>query len=170
MAEQEEIRERAWDMDRDGLEPLARALEDLGYKPEEALWPAALRMSRSPQLANDMVNYVRSGQPALEEGRPKPPQLLRRLPGGYTVASMIEKFLFNPAGSFLMASELFADEEKALSILERFIEEGYWKTLPDGTKALVELPIAQEYPTCPRCGRRWARDYEKCPRCGYNNR
>jgi len=155
----------SWSMELHGLEPVVNALKALGYKPESALWPAALRMTRDPSLLSDLLEYVQAGQPPLESDKPVPPQLARVLPGGYTVASLAKDFRFEVVGAFLMASELLADKNKATALLQKFIERGYWKTMPDGTRVKVHIPAAQKYSRCPVCGKHLIKAGYGCPGC-----
>jgi len=155
----------SWSMEQHGLEPVVNALKSLGYKPESALWPAALRMTRDLNLLSDLLGYVQVGQPPLKNGETVPPQLTRILPGGYTVASLVENFKFEIVGAFLMASELLADKSKAMALLQRFIERGYWKTMSDGTRVKVVLPAAKKHPRCPECGKLFLSPGVGCPLC-----
>jgi len=158
-----------WTMEKDGLEPIVEGLRKMGYQPENALWPAALRISRAPALVDDLLSYVAMGQPPCNSNTREPAVLFRLLPGGHTVASLSEDFNFMLVGSFMMAAELVADQPRAESLLAGYIEKGYWTTLPDGKRILTEVPAAKRYPSCPRCSKRWAKEYDQCPGCGYRS-
>lgn len=131
-----------WNLDKDGLEPVVAALADLDYQPANFIWLAALRMARAPVLVDDLLAYIAVNQPPLDLAGRKPKMLFRILPGGYSVASLTAAFKFELVGSFLLGSELVADEGKALAMLERFKKKGRWKTLEDGRIALVCLSTA----------------------------
>ncbi len=149
------------------LEPIAAALAALDYAPKDMVWNAALRMFQAPELAQDMIDYVYAGMPAPDFKKQTPPSLFRPLPGNYTVAALMRDFQFEAVGAYLMGAELTYNTAEAIGILNKFIEEGFRKTLPDGTRILVTLPIAEKYPLCPNCALRWTQSYETCPRCGY---
>jgi hypothetical protein len=127
-----------WNIDRDGLEPVVAALATLNYEPANFIWLAALRMARAPLLVEDLLAYIAAGQPPLDFVGGRPAALFRLLPGGYSVAALTALFKFELVGSFLMGSELIANERKALAMLNRFKEKGRWKTLNGGAIALVE--------------------------------
>jgi len=149
---------------------IAEALRELGYSDGPMLWDAARRMAITPTLTEDMFAYIAAGKPKVKAGRPSPPMLSRRLPGNYTVASLMLDLGLSPAGAFLLGAELINNTQAALSLIEKIIEEGYWTILPDGKWALVYPPISEKYPSCPNCGRRWTKNYESCPTCGYNEK
>jgi hypothetical protein len=120
--------------------PVAGAILRLGYKPESGIWSAALRMMRTPDIANDLIAYVAAGYPADRAPEKIPPQLLRSLPHGMTVASLIRGFRFRPVGAFLIASDLVASPEPTLRLLGKFIKDGVWVTDDAGRHSLMLVP------------------------------
>lgn len=146
---------------------IVRALTALEYEPLGAIDSAASRMARAPQLVTAMLSFVMAGKPAVDYAGQRPAEVFTELPGGYSVASLVRDFGLSTVGAFLMASELVADTARAQDLLTTMIEEGFFTTTPDGLRALVHPPIAQEYPSCPNCARRSVRAYAACPRCGY---
>ena len=149
---------------------IASSLKELGYSEGPMHWDAARRMAITPALTEDMFAYIASGKPKVEVGLPRPRMLSRQLPGNHTVASLMLDLGLSPAAAFLLGAKLLNNTPDALRVIEKIIEEGYCTTLPDGRKALVHPPIAEKYPSCPNCGRRWTRKYESCPTCGYNEK
>jgi hypothetical protein len=146
---------------------IAKALSSLGYKPDELVYDATLRMARVPVLARDMVRYAATGRPPADFPAQAPPELFRALPGNHTVASLIRDFGFEPVGAFLMGAALLSDTEQSVRILHNFIRYGYWVTLPDGVRELRFPPVAGRYPSCPACGFRLLAQSEECPCCGH---
>ncbi len=147
--------------------PIVKALADLGYEPAGALWEAASRMARAPEVVWIMLNYVKAGKPSINFTTKIPNDLFIELPGGYSVASLIRDFGFATVGAFLMASELVADTHEAEEMLTTMIEEGYFMITSTGVRAFVFPPISKQYPSCPNCGCYWVRKYTECPRCKY---
>ena len=144
---------------------LKETLLRLGYRPEGLAWEAALRMARTPDLASDMILFLKAGMPQPDFDRQTPKILFRPLPRNYTVASLIRDFGFRPVGAFLMASDLIADPEKAQHLLLKFISEGYWINTPQGTHELRFPPVAARYPRCPECDAVLSAPGQKCPVC-----
>ena len=66
---------------------IVKALATLGYEPAGAIWNAASRMARAPELVQVMLDYVNI-----------------KIPGGYSVASLIRDFEFTSVGAFMMAN------------------------------------------------------------------
>ena len=44
---------------------------------------------------------------------------------------------------------------QCLDMLTLLIEEGFYRTLPNGARVHMFPPISEKYPGCPNCGRRW---------------
>ena len=145
---------------------VAKALSALGYKPENMILDATIRMARVPSLARDMISYVAAGQPAADSRAKTPAELFRPLPGNHTVGSLVQDFGFEPVGAFLMGADLVWETEASLAILATFIQQGYWVTRPDGVRELRYPPIAERYPACPDCGLRLLAPAPECPHCG----
>ena len=146
---------------------IAVALNALDYTPVSGIQNAAMRMARAPELVQVLFIYLKAGKPAINYDTSTPNNLFMTLPGGYSVASLIRDFGLAPVGAFLMASEIVADTPSAQRMLIAIIEEGYIQVLPNGTRMIIRPPVADQYPSCPNCGRRWVHHYPSCPTCGY---
>ncbi|MDI9644145.1 MAG: zinc ribbon domain-containing protein [Candidatus Verstraetearchaeota archaeon] len=153
---------------REMISRIAFSLRELGYDDGPMLWEAARRMSLAPALVEDMFAYISAGKPKLGDVPQDPPMLTRRLPGNYTVASLIRDLGLKPAGAFLLATELINNPQRAMETILKIVEEGYCEVLPDGKIAILHPPVSRQYPSCPSCGRRWTKNYETCPTCGYD--
>ena len=164
---QSQVTRGSRDPSRHPLLPVAAALAALDYAPPARLWDATQRMARAPELVLDLLDYVQAGKPAADYAAGTPRALFRALPGGHSVATLMRDLELEPVGAFLLGAELVADTEAAQAIITKRIQEGYWKTLPDASRAFVVLAIAEQYPSCPNCSLRWMRPYPLCPRCGY---
>lgn len=148
------------------MDNIIQALNRLGY-PQQGVKDAALRMSWVPELAKDMIAYT-------EEGAPKPdsirgiasPFLLRPLNNGFNVALLMDGYLLEATGAFLMGAALITHNDEALGMLEKMVEQGVTQRTSDGSYRRMQVPAAQHYPQCPVCGARWFRNHPVCPVCG----
>ena len=155
-------------MPQEPIAPTVALLEAMGYAPKTLLADAALRLNGSPELLQDLRDYVEGGQPPADYGAGTPPSLFRPLPSGHTVGALMRDLELQPVGAFLLAVGLVQAPDEALALIGNVIAEGYWKRLPDGSIVHGELAIAQQYPACPNCALRWTRQYDRCPRCGHD--
>lgn len=122
--------------------PVAETLMKLGYRPENGVWNAALRMARTPDLARDMMIFVNAGQPAINYQDSVPKILFRPLPLGYSVATLIQDFGLKPVGAFLIASDLIVNPTATKALLDGFARDGVWITDPGGKHALFTPPAS----------------------------
>lgn len=141
-------------------------LKKLGYSSEAGLQDGAKRIIRVPELFSDMLEYAKTQDSKEQSGAHL---LSRTLQDGHTVASLMSNYQFEVTGAFLMAVELQTNPDTARKILNRMIEEGFWRELPDGRRIKVELPAAKDLPYCPGCALRFTRSVKSCPRCGYGS-
>lgn len=146
--------------------PVAYALAALGYEPKAGLWSAAIRIHRSPVLAGDLLAYVEAGMPQPVYADKSPSSLFRPLPGGYTVASLVQDYGVTVTGAFLLASDLFADPGKARDLIDRFTREGYWVFDGKGMHVLKFPPIRDRMKVCPACDHMYPVTSSTCPSCG----
>ena len=122
--------------------PIATALVKMGYQPETGVWNAALRMSRTPDLAKDMMLFVDAGQPAINYQDSVPQILFRELPLGYSIATLIQDFGLKPVGAFLIASDLIVNPAATKALLDGFARNGVWITDSSGKHGLFTPPAS----------------------------
>jgi hypothetical protein len=151
------------------MEEIQSALSYLGYA-QNGLADAARRISWAPDIASELIEYVRIGAPGYAAGmdaKDFPKMLTRPLLAGHTIAGFITNFLQEPVGAFLLAAALTSHPSEALLMIEKIIAEGQWKRLTDGRYALVRVPASDKYASCPNCALRLTRQYKSCPRCSF---
>ena len=95
-----------------------------------------------------------------------PAFLFRSLPGGYTVASLVQDYGVTVTGGFLLASDLLADPEKARDLIDRFTREGYWVFDGKGMHVLKFPPVRDRMKVCSACDHVYPVTSSSCPSCG----
>lgn len=142
------------------------ALAKLGY-PEQGRLDAAKRMSWVPELARDMIEFVRQGCPQFDSRTGLQHQtLLRPLNDGLTVGLLMIDYLQSPSSAFLLGAALITHREEALAMLEKMVTDGLYALEPNGKYVNRRVPAERKYPPCPGCGTPLVRRSAFCRVCG----
>ncbi len=129
---------------------------------EEHAENAANRLNYVPEIFNDFLTYLRTGDmPNTEKG-------------GHTSHELVEKYELLPIGAYLMLFELATNPQQGEEYLTKIREEGHHTPKYDEKGNLVEIEFTtietgDEAQTCPKCGKpaTWIEQYQRwyCYEC-----
>lgn len=137
----------------------------IGYPATSRLSYSAARLAGAPAVLADLREYLRQGRPTVAAKAPIPACLSRPLAHDLTLAALMSEAFLAPSGAFLLAAEMEQDPSRADVLLGRLIADGLWTVSTDGTRSLRQLPLAERYQRCPRCGRPQLNPDAACARC-----
>jgi hypothetical protein len=148
------------------IQEIIMALAGLNY-PENDRLDAAKRLSWVPDLARDLIEFVRLDCPKFDPDNGQPHRtLLRPLQDGLTVSRLMTDYLQQPAGAFLLGAALITHHDEALGLLEKMIVNGIYIKKDNGAYANISVPAARSYPICRTCGTVLVHKAAFCGFCG----